>query len=82
MAYDRVHECLTSVLCRFLIYEVFVHAAADTQGSNLMHLLDMHSERHASPRKFEHTGNFMLIERRMAVMAPSTFRRLKTVHFC
>lgn len=46
MAYDRVHECLTSVLCRFLIYEVFVHAA-DTQRSKLMHLLDMHPECHA-----------------------------------
>lgn len=40
MAYDRVHGCLTSVLCRFLIYEMFVHAA-DTQSSKLMHLLDI-----------------------------------------
>lgn len=39
MGYDRVHECLTSVLCRFLIYEVVFHAA-DTQSSKLMPLLD------------------------------------------
>lgn len=46
IAYDRVHECLTSVLCRFLIYEVLLQAA-DTQSSKLMHLLYMHPEFHA-----------------------------------
>lgn len=34
MAYDRVHECLTSVLCWFLIYEVLFHAA-DTPSLKL-----------------------------------------------
>ena len=48
IAYDRVHECLTSVLCRFLIYEVLVHTA-DTQRSKLWHLLYMHPECHAWP---------------------------------
>lgn len=63
MAYDRVHECLTSVLCRFLIYEVFVHAA-DTQRSKLMHLLDMHP--------IDMPAN-MLIEWPIGVTEPSTF---------